>query len=442
MVYNRFESTILFLGDIAVFYVSLWLMLAIRYTEFPTRGLFENHFFPFTLLFGVWLIVYYIAGLYDKDITLFKKKLVRVVLKTQITNTVFAVTFFYFIPYFGITPKTNLFIYLAVSLVLILAWRIYGKSFVSGNTKKNALIIGGDDEIQNIMKEGKRFNINFISSINPDDLVGMDIQKEIVPMIYTESVELIAVDLRNRNILPLLPHLYNFIFSNVRFVDMYKLYEEMFDRIPLSTLEYNWFLENISARPHFAYDALKRIIDILLAVVLGVFALILVPFVWIGIKIQDGGKVFIVQKRIGQNNEVIRLVKYRTMTGDDGGKWIGTEDNRHTPFGKFLRKTRIDELPQLWNVIKGDISLIGPRPDILDLGRQLEQDIPFYTIRNIIKPGLSGWAQIKQNKPPQSLEETKMRLSYDLYYIKNRSFLLDIRIALKTIKTLLSREGM
>lgn len=116
-------------------------------------------------------------------------------------------------------------------------------------------------------------------------------------------------------------------------------------------------------------------------------------------------------------------------------------DKRITRVGSFLRKSRIDELPQLWNVLRGDISLIGPRPDIYDLGQELAHNIPYYTVRSTIKPGLSGWAQISQDLPPQSLEETKLRLAYDLYYVKNRSIVLDGQIIIKTIRTLLSRGG-
>ena len=116
-----------------------------------------------------------------------------------------------------------------------------------------------------------------------------------------------------------------------------------------------------------------------------------------------------------------------------------------TYVGNFLRRTRIDELPQLWNVLKGDISLIGPRPELPTLAKVYEQEIPYYNIRHLIKPGLSGWAQLYHTDPPKVVadsEKTRRKLSYDIFYIKNRSFMLDVKIALKTIKTLLSRSGV
>jgi lipopolysaccharide/colanic/teichoic acid biosynthesis glycosyltransferase len=182
--------------------------------------------------------------------------------------------------------------------------------------------------------------------------------------------------------------------------------------------------------------------DIFIAGVLAVLSLLVYPFVIFAIKIEDGGPIFIIQERVGQGNRPIKLWKFRSMRGSDGGVWLTKEDGRVTRVGRFLRRSRIDELPQLWNVVFGDISLIGPRPDIMDLGKKLAQELPYYTVRNLIKPGLSGWAQLKQDLPPQSVAETRIRLAYDLYYLKNRSFILDVTIALKTIKVLLLRKGI
>jgi len=147
---------------------------------------------------------------------------------------------------------------------------------------------------------------------------------------------------------------------------------------------------------------------------------------------------------VGQNNHLIRIMKFRTMTNaNDGAKWGGGNVNKVTRIGSFLRKSRIDELPQLWNVLKGDISLIGPRPEFPDPVRHYEKEIPYYAVRHIIKPGLSGWAQIYGEHPHHGVDVdvTKNKLSYDLYYIKNRSFLLDLKIALKTLKTLILFVG-
>jgi lipopolysaccharide/colanic/teichoic acid biosynthesis glycosyltransferase len=148
--------------------------------------------------------------------------------------------------------------------------------------------------------------------------------------------------------------------------------------------------------------------------------------------------------RIGKLGKLIKMRKYRTMSRSDSGVWLKDDNNTNkvTSIGYYLRKSRIDELPQLTAILKGDVSLIGPRPDMIEFYNRLVKEIPYYSIRYSVAPGMSGWAQVMQDKPPQSVEETVTRLQYDLYYIKNRSFLLDIIIGLKTIRTLLSRSGM
>ena len=169
------------------------------------------------------------------------------------------------------------------------------------------------------------------------------------------------------------------------------------------------------------------------------------PFVFIAIKYEDGGPIFTHQDRVGQNNRTIHLLKFRTMLFNDGGDWQSKGlTNKVTKVGHFLRKTRLDEFPQLWNVVKGDISLIGPRPEFPDAVKSYNEEVPFYNIRHIIKPGLSGWAQIyHEEHPHHGLDylQTANKFSYDLYYIKNRSFLLDLKIILRTIKILASIAG-
>jgi len=155
-------------------------------------------------------------------------------------------------------------------------------------------------------------------------------------------------------------------------------------------------------------------------------------------------KVLISQKRIGEGGKVVQIYKFLTMFFDDEGDEELKKKNRLTTVGKFLRKTRLDELPQAWNVIKGDLSLVGPRPELPLFVAIYEKEIPYYSIRHIIKPGLSGWAQICQDNPPKggvNFTDTKTKLSYDLYYLKNKSLMLDLQIGLKTLRTLISRKG-
>lgn len=443
-IFNKKEPLVLLFGDLFFFLLSLWLALSFRMLELPSKALFLTHLKPFSFLFLIWVMVFYIAGLYEKHTVLLRSRLPIIIANTQTANSILAVIFFYFIPFFGITPKTILFIYLFVSFAAILSWRMYGYFIIGRKRPEKAILIGSGVEMKELLQEvnsNPLYNMRFITSIDLSRSGDEGFWDEIISRIYTEDVSIVAIDLLDENVEPVLPHLYNLIFSKVNFVDMHKIYEDVFNRVPLSLLKYNWFLENISSRPRATYDALKRLMDVVIAIIWLIVTTPFFPFIALAIKLDSPGPAFIEQERFGQNNKIIKLIKFRSMTGNDKGKWLDKDDDRVTKVGRFLRKSRLDEFPQMWNVLKGDMSLIGPRPDIYDLGIKLQQEIPYYNVRNIIKPGLSGWAQINQDVVPHSVEETKERLAYDLYYIKNRSFLLDLKIALRTIKTLLSRVG-
>jgi len=216
----------------------------------------------------------------------------------------------------------------------------------------------------------------------------------------------------------------------------------VFERVPLSLVRYEWFLEHASAARSQIYALVRRIAEIVLALIILVPTVIMMPFIWFAVRLDDGGPLFYSQERIGRYNKPIRIRKFRSMQRNEHDVWLNESDNKVTRVGRFLRKTRLDEFPQVLAVLKGDLSLIGPRSDIIGLWKRLEKELPFYSVRTLVTPGLSGWAQIKQDKVPQSLEETRERLSYDLYYVKNRSLVLDLAIALRTIAILLSRKGV
>src|SRR3989344_2872536 len=445
-ILDRKEPILLFLGDILIFTLALWLSLSIRNLGFPSLDEFYNHLTPFSFIFLTWLFSFFIAGLYEKHTVMLKGRLPNIILKTQIFNSIIAALFFYLIPYFGIAPKTILFIYLFISFILILIWRIYGESLFGFKKREKAILIGSGEEMRDLKQEvnnNSRYSLEFVSSIDLDKIDSLDFQSEILDRVYTEGISIIVIDLLNKKVEPMLPHLYNLIFSKIKFVDMHKIYEDIFDRVPLSLLKYNWFLENISFAPKIGYDALKRGMDIFLSFILAIVSLVFYLFAVLLIKFDDGGPIFLTQERVGQNNKIIKITKFRSMSVNDDGITEKEKEQKITRAGRFLRKTRIDELPQLWSILKGDMSLVGPRPEMPSLVKLYEKEISYYNIRHLIKPGLSGWAQLYHHTPPKfdaSSNETKIKLSYDLYYIKNHSFLLDLKIALKTLKALLSRS--
>ncbi len=447
---NRKEALYLFLGDVFILYFTLLLTLLIRYgySPFDFKRMLQLHLLPFSILFILWVFVFFIAGLYEKHTLFLQKQLPRLLSQALTANAILAVLFFYFFPAFKITPKVNLFIYLFVSSAFVFLWRRRQLSSLPGADRQRAVIIGSGEEMKQIEQEingNPRYRIRFELSLDTSGMPEID-PHALVSNITDKAISLVVVDLHDEKIQTLLPRLYELLFKQVQFVDMHQVSEDIFDRVPISLIKHHWFLEHISSVSlRFTYDFLKRSMDSVIALLLGLFSLVLHPFVFVAIKLDDGGDIFVFQERVGQNGRIITTVKFRTMARDDAGLPELKEGNRVTRVGLFLRRTRIDELPQLWNVLRGEMSLIGPRPELPSLVAVYEREVPYYNIRHLIKPGLSGWAQLYHKTPPKvdaNSEETAVKLSYDLYYLKNRSFWLDLKIALKTVKVLLSRSGV
>ncbi|MFH1402629.1 MAG: exopolysaccharide biosynthesis polyprenyl glycosylphosphotransferase [Patescibacteria group bacterium] len=447
LILNKKEPVLLFVGDILFLTISLWLTLAIRHSQIPSWEIFVDHFIPFSALFLVWTLSFFIAGFYERHALVNSRYFFSEIVKIQIINSIIAIVFFYFAPVFGLAPKTIIFIYLVISLFLILLWRIYIIPFLGIKKKLEAALIGRGTEIYQLIKEVNNnpwYNLHFAVVIDLDKTPEINFQKDIFNPVYEHNISTIVMDLQDSQIQNTIPHFYNLIFSKIKFLDIHKVYEDIFDRIPLSLIKYHWFLENINSSQKKVYTFFKRAMDIVISLPLFIMSLVLYPCVFIAMRLEGKGPLFYFPERIGKNNSIIKLVKFRTMTKlhNSSNEW--GDENKITKVGAFLRNWRIDELPQLWNVLKGDVSLIGPRPEFVSAVEEYEKEIPHYGIRHLIKPGLSGWAQIYQKEAPRhsiDIELTKEKLSYDLFYIKNRSFLIDLKIALKTIKTLLSRLG-
>ncbi len=448
IISNKKETFLIFIGDLFIFTMSLWISLALRNGEIPLFESFIEHFIPFTFIFLAWIIVFFIAGLYDKYTTILKDSLSGVIFNTQLVNSAIAIAFFYLIPYFGIAPKTILFLNLIISFILIYTWRINSHQILGFKRKEPAILIGGGEEMQSVLNEindNPRSELKFVLSINLDKEKDTSYTNSVVQKIKSGQASVIVIDLKDSRIEPILPELYHQIFSGVKFIDMDKVYESIFDRVPLSFLQYDWFLENVSQKHDSIYLFFKRALDIFISLIILIILIPLFPLIAVAIMLDTGNTKFIIsQKRVGEGGKIVSIYKFLTMLIDDGGDEELKKKNRLTNVGKFLRKTRLDELPQVWNVMKGELSLIGPRPEMPLFVELYEKEIPYYNIRHIIKPGLSGWAQIYQDNPPKgsiNFDDTKTKLSYDLYYLKNKSIMLDLTIALKTIKTLLSRKG-
>ncbi len=448
---NRKESLLLLVGDIVAFIVSLWLALALRNGALPSGEAFSRLLAPFSFLFLLWVFSFFIAGLYEKQRIVRRSRLPELLLKTQVWNSLVAVIFFYTIPYFGVEPKTILFIYIILSLLFTFLWRIFALSFFDIKYREKALMIGSGrdaDEIRQEVNSNPRISFEIVHAINTKDFTSINFRSDVLEKVRSENITVIIADPQDAKVVPILPELYELLFTKVRFIDLYALYEDVFDRVPISLLQYGWFIENVSQSPHAFYDILKRGMDIVLGFLIMIFTLVLAVPIWIALRIEGVNRFWSFQERVGQFGKTIRLMKFPTMLYDDNGEWDrekkGDKKNKVTRVGAFLRRSRLDEFPQAWNMLKGDVSFIGPRSEFGAAVSEYAKAIPYYSARFIVRPGLSGWAQIYGEHPHHGIdvEATRNKLSYDLFYIKNRSFALDVVIALKTIKTMLSREGI
>ncbi len=448
---GRKALILLFIGDIAAFFIALWLTLLVRYQTLPDSKLVLSHVGPFTFLFALWVLVFYMAGLYEKRAILFKSKLPNVLFRIQLFNIVLAALFFFTVPELGITPKTNLAIYLIVSLGCIFFWRLqmYPR-LTRRESREGAALIGEGLEVDELVREvndNPRYRLEFRAVYKPG-VLSVDSIPQFVAALKEKKISVIVVDVEDDATRPLLPYIYDLalVRREYQLANLYQLYEEVFDRVPLSLLRYEWFLKNISYPASGFYAVARRLGDIVGGLLMGLVTIVAIPFVWAATRFEGAGPLFIAQERIGRYGTRMKAYKFRSMTHNDAASsaWVGEDKNRVTRVGSFLRKTSLDEFPQFLNILQGDLSLIGPRNDIEGLGLRLAEAIPYYNVRYVVKPGITGWAQINQQYEqghisPQSIEETKMRLAYDFYYIKNRSFMLDVTIALKTVKRMLFR---
>ena len=228
-------------------------------------------------------------------------------------------------------------------------------------------------------------------------------------------------------------------------VDIRSFYEHVVQRLPLSQINDEWLLqtEGFSLNTRGSLRRLKRALDVLISLLLLIPAAPIMLITAIIVRLESPGPVIYKQDRVGLFEKEFTVYKFRSMRADaekNGAVWASAQDARVTKFGKFIRKVRIDELPQIWNILKGDMSFIGPRPERMAFVTKLKETIPYYSLRHTVKPGLTGWAQVCYPYGA-SEEDARRKLEYDLYYIKNMSILLDINIVFKTVGVVLFPKG-
>jgi sugar transferase (PEP-CTERM system associated) len=346
---------------------------------------------------------------------------------------------------------------LFVFLIAILGWRLLF-NHVSGSMKlqERVLFVGTGETARMVARQildQREFAYRVIGFIDDDaSRIGERIVNpaivgtpaDIDRLIAEHHIDRIVVGLSDRRGKLPVEELLRAKMAGIRVEDATTTYERVTGKLLIDDLRPSFLIFSDGFRVSRASRLMKRTIDLILALVLAVLAFPMMVLTALIVFLEDGSPVFYRQERVGENGRTFTLSKFRSMRKDaeKGGKpiWAKDGDNRVTRIGRFIRKTRLDELPQLWNVVRGDMSFVGPRPERPFFVDQLSKEIPFYQQRHAVKPGLTGWAQVRY-RYGSSLEDAMEKLRYDLYYIKHLSVFFDLTIVFDTVKVVLFRKG-
>jgi len=445
-------------SDLVAFYGALTVVLFLRYGRSDFVAQWSYHIIPFSVLLVVWVFALYIANLYDPRMMRNDREFYERLGQAMIFAGVTSLLFFYLIPFFGIAPKRNLFLFLVALALLMWGMRSLYNRIIATGAKKQLLIVGLNHEaleLATLITENPQlgYNVRALVRLRQEDLPldTVHTRWNIIDDLATADRAISAHEIDTVVISPsayqmheVVSLFYGALSRQIDFVSLVTLSEQLTGRVPLGSINQAWFLDNIAEGSKKRLETLKRVTDITSSILLGIPTLILIPIIALFLRLDSRGPIFFRQKRTGRGGIPFHIIKFRTMRTDaetaTGAVWATENDPRVTRLGRLLRKTRIDELPQLWNILRGDMSLIGPRAERPEFDAQLASQIPFYRERYLIKPGLSGWAQINYPygaSPADALE----KLQYDLFYIKHRSLALDLEIILKTISISLRRSG-
>ena len=442
MLKNKLKKISLFLGDLALLYLSLFITLNLRYSSEVFSSRWEDHLPKFIVVFIIWLIALYLNNFYNLNLKAWGRSFFKNLIGVVFFSAFFSILYFYLGTEAIITPKTNLLIFLIISSLLFIIWRrLFNLLINNFLAQDNLAIIGFNEKTQKLLAEIKR---------NP----GSGYQTALI-FKNTEELSLLTAKIKEKNIKTIIicddfgqeeilrEALFKCLDLKLNFFNYPDFYELLSGKVPVEEIGTNWFLENIKEGERNYFNVIKNAYDFFGALIIFIISLPFWPFIALAIKLGSKGPVFFRQTRVGKNEVEFRIIKFRTMKQENNNQGMTiANDKRITALGKFLRKTRLDEIPQVLNILKGEMSFIGPRPERPEFVSQFEKEIPFYKTRLLIKPGLSGWDQVSGEYHSPSVEDTMIKLQNDLFYIKNRSLYLDATIILKTIAAVLSRAGV
>lgn len=426
------NTILLVIGDAAIFFASLWVALSVRHFAIPQSTFYAEHIYPFTVLFVLWVIIFFIAGLYDEEFLTIKRSIGDILLVTQLVGAGVAIALFYLVPFFDLTPKTNLALFLLIFSLAVWWWRKQFFHSIRPNTK-DVLLVGDQPELTKIFESKNFYGFSVLNTLG---------WKELSRVFEYPTSTLVVLNFRDPAFQNNASVIHSLVFNEYPIVDSNKLSERLFGRVDTSLISHEWFIKRVT-KPNRLFLFVKRLIDICAGFALLAALLLLSPIIITWMLLEEKSlDLFFIHERAGKLGKAFTMYKLRSMNVKDGASWDGDNHDRITKLGRVIRALRIDELPQGLNLIKGDISLVGPRAILESEQQEMESLVPLYTLRLFAKPGITGWAQIKQKHAPMNASEAEERLGYDLYYLEHQSILFDVLIILKTIKTVVLKAGV
>lgn len=383
------------------------------------------------------------------------------ILKSIILTVSTTVLFYLLTPVYSAelpTQRLQIIVFFFTILLSLLLWRIiYVKFLASNRFVQNVVLVCENEHLEELVVGLENADphyriVGYVSSesyIRATDFHYVKPIKiyDLVPFVNENSIfEIVVASQKKEEItVELYQQLLYLLETGYTIREYAQVYENKSQRIPVQfvTRDFYKFFPFSRSNNNQLYLFTTKTMELLISVIGLFFGLLLLPFIILGNAIGNRGGLFYTQERVGLNGEKFNIYKFRTMVKDaesNGAEFSMPNDSRVTAFGKFLRKTRIDEIPQFINILKGDMAVIGPRPERPVFVKEIAEMMPFYETRHVIKPGLTGWAQVNYSYG-NSFEDSLIKLQYDLYYIKHRSVFLDLNITIKTISTVLFYRG-
>ena len=442
--------------DVVSVLVSLYIVgIVFQFNYFNITA--TNYYW--TIVLGVYInILGSVFEMYNLQVASNQFQVIKSIILTSSTTVLIYLLTPIYTPELPANRIQIVFFFLAVLLALFL-WRLfYVKFLASHRFVKKVILICDKDQVKELIDGLESVDphykvMGFVNSYSASNNSAEDFSYPIITIddlqLFVKENSISEIVIASQKTDGITVNLYNqliYLLENGYIIREYtQVYEAITQRIPVQYVSrdfYRYFPFSRSNQNHL-YLLIVQLLEILISFIgLGV-AIVLLPFIFLGNLFANNGSLFYTQERVGKNGKVFQIVKFRTMIKNaekNGAVFATTNDTRITPFGKFLRKSRIDEFPQFINILRGEMAVIGPRPERPTIVNEIAEGMPFYQTRHVIKPGLTGWAQVNYSYG-KTIDDSLVKLQYDLYYIKHRSIFLDIDIILKTFSTVLFYRG-